>query len=137
MGYEVLEHTADLRLRVWGRDEEELFREALLAMAEIMKAERRRAEHEEKNVRNVHIQSQDITTLLVDFLNEILTLAQTHREIYTEIFFKRISEAELIAELSGFAVEGFEEDIKAVTYHEAEIRKNVEGNLETNLVFDI
>lgn len=136
MGYEVLEHTADLRLRIWGRGEEQLFREALMAMMEVMKPKARAMKHEKK-ARNIRVQSQDITSLLVDFLNEVLTLSQTNKEVYTEISFKRLDEQEIQAELSGFSVPKFEEDIKAVTYHEADIRKNAEGNLETNLVLDV
>ena len=37
----------------------------------------------------------------------------------------------------GFDIEEFDDDIKAVTYHEAEVRKNGKGNLETYMIFDI
>ncbi|MEK7162360.1 MAG: archease [Patescibacteria group bacterium] len=136
MPYEVLSHTADLKLRVWGRNPEELFSEALLAMMQILKSDLR-FKNEDLRMRNIKIQSPDMTALLVDFLNEALTLAQTNHEIYTEVHFKKLTEAELDTELSGFPVEEFEEDIKAVTYHEAEVIKNKKGDYETNLVFDI
>ena len=37
--YEILEHTADLKIRVFGKTKEELFLNSLLAMAESMKPE--------------------------------------------------------------------------------------------------
>ena len=35
------------------------------------------------------------------------------------------------------AVDAFDEDIKAVTYHEANIEENEEGVLQTTIIFDI
>jgi len=66
-----------------------------------------------------------------------LCLAHTHRESYAGAEIEAISETHIAATLRGCAAESFGEDIKAVTYHEAEIRENAAGNLETVLVFDI
>jgi SHS2 domain-containing protein len=43
----------------------------------------------------------------------------------------------LEATVYGRKVSGFKEDVKAVTYHEADITENEEGCLETVVVFDI
>ena len=86
MPYQILQHTADLRLRVYADSLEQLFYEAIRGMAGIMKHDT--AISKPAIVRKVVIESQDRTMLLVDFLNEVLTLAQTNKEIYTEVKFE-------------------------------------------------
>ena len=135
MAYRILEHTADVRLLVEGRTLEELFRDALRGMMEVLKAEK--MEGGPERIRKLEIEAASPTPLLVDFLNEVLWLAHTHREAFTAAEFGAISETCVEATLRGFPAEAFGEDIKAVTYHEAEIHTNAAGNLETMLVFDI
>lgn len=135
MAYKILEHTADVRLLVEGRTLEELFLEALRGMMEVLKPEKKEGGGE--STRRVQIEATSPTALLVDFLNEALWLAHTHREAVAEVNFEALTETRVVAVLRGAAVESFGEDIKAVTYHEAEIRENAAGNLETLLVFDI
>jgi SHS2 domain-containing protein len=142
MPYKILEHTADVRLLVEGRTLGELFAEALGGMMELMKEECGPEEAKLRGgppeiTRNVQVESPSATSLLVDFLNEALCLAHSHRERYEGVEFKEISESRVRATLRGRPVESFGEDIKAVTYHEAEVRRNAAGHFETRLVFDI
>lgn len=138
MPYEIIEHTADIKIRVWGSSLEDLFSEALLVMMKIVKATTRLPtgnlvvmEHK------IKVEAPDRTALLVDFLSEVLALSQTNKEIYTEVKFNKFSGTELEAVLRGVKVDEFDEDIKAVTYHEAEVRQNEKGEWETSIVFDI
>ena len=135
MAYRILEHTADVRMVVEARTLEELFREALRGMMEVLKPERKKGAAE--TTRRIELQAGSATPLLVDFLNEALWLAQTNREEFTADVIDGISETRVEAVLRGAPAESFGEDIKAVTYHEAEIRRNAAGNLETVLVFDV
>ncbi len=134
MPYEIIKHTADLRMKVGGKTPEELFAEALRGMMGVLKEE---SEKGEKRKRTIVVQSADRTSLLVDFLNEALAQAQINREIYDHVVFGRFSETALEAELEGAAVGAFDEDIKAVTYHEADVKRNEKGGWETMLIFDI
>ncbi|MCH7882833.1 archease [Patescibacteria group bacterium] len=134
MGYEVIGHTADIRLKVWGLTEKELFRDALLGMMNLIKPLGRGMS---KSRRVVKIEAGDQTALLVDFLNEALYQSHTKKEIYDEVKFNQLTDKNLEAELIGFPVDEFDEDIKAVTYHEAEIKKRPDGQFETTLIFDI
>lgn len=135
MPYTILEHTADVRLLVEGRTLAELFAEALRGMMEVLKPEGKADMAETQ--RRIHLESDSRTALLVDFLNEALCLAETHRESYAAVTFPSISETRLDAALRGRPVESFGEDLKAVTYHEAEIRETAKNTLETILVLDI
>lgn len=155
MAYTVLEHTADVRLLVEGRSLAELFSEALRGMMEILKAERKGSG--EESARRIQIESPSCTALLVDFLNEVLWLAHCNKELLDIVRIEVTqgdaasdekdaqagvpappkTETRVEAVLRGAPAQSFGEDIKAVTYHEADIRENVAGNLETVLVFDI
>lgn len=133
--FEILEHKADLKIRVFGRTKEELFEDALLAMNEGLKPKIKLLA--KKTKRTIKIASSDLSMLLVDFLSEVLYLTQVNKEIYVVAQFKKFSDAELEAELVGKKVARFGEDIKAVTYHNLEVRQKEDGTWEAVVLFDI
>lgn len=135
MTYEILKHTADLRMKVAGDTPEHLFAEAMRGMMSVLKADIPAGAPVRK--REISLEARDLTALLVDFLNEVLSLAQINKEVFPNVAFGNLTETSLEAEIEGVGIEKFDEDIKAVTYHEAEVRKNAEGKWETMLVFDI
>ena len=83
------------------------------------------------------LSSLDKTTLLIDFLSDILTASYEHKMIYDRCKFITLAGNSVNADLSGFKASGFDEDIKAVTYHEANVHQNEQGNWETVVIFDI
>ena len=133
--YKILEHKADLKIKVKGSSEEELFLNALLAMEEGLRPGTKETKEEIK--REIKIKSIDLPALLVDFLNEALYLIQVHKEIYNNVKFKKITDTELEAELFGQKLERFGEDIKAVTYHGLDIHQRKDGIWEATVLFDI
>src|SRR3989338_310971 len=72
-GFEILEHTADLRIKAWGKTKEELFKNALRGMAYVQKEEARIKKQESRITKKVQVKSTDMTALLIDFLSEVLT----------------------------------------------------------------
>lgn len=144
-GFEILEHTADLKIRVWGSTPEELFKNALQGMAHVQKPELRIANGELRITKKIKVESNDATTLLIDFLSAALTQSQINRVVFYDVKFLKFSDSpsagsgqvELEAEIEGVKVDEFDEDIKAVTYHEADIKQNPDGAYETLIVFDI
>lgn len=143
--FEILPHTADLRLKIYGQTKEELFRHALLGMFSSIRPQALGCQ--EKNdeyicqelpeKRKVVVHSPDLNSLLVDFLSEALYLSDVHNEVYLDAEILRLTDQEIEAILKGVKIQGFEEvEIKAVTYHELNIQK-VNDHYETNLVFDI
>jgi SHS2 domain-containing protein len=131
--YEILEHKADLKIKVWGNTQGELFLNALLAMQDCLKPELNKS----KVKRKISIESSDFPTLLVDFLSEVLYLIQVNKEIYNEAKFKKFTGTGLKAELIGKKVERFGEDIKAVTYHSLVVRQKEDRSWEAIVLFDI
>ncbi len=133
--YEILEHKADLKIRVFGRNKKELFLNALFGMSESQRPEIKKPE--EKIKREISVKSPDLSALLVDFLNEVLYLSQVNKEIYRNIKFKKLTDRDLDAEIFGEKAETFGEDIKAVTYHNLEIGQKTNKGWEAIVLFDI
>lgn len=132
--YEILSHTADVRVRVSAPDLKALFEDALHGMFAILEP----SATERAVERTVRVDSADLTALLVDFLNETLSLALTQVESYDRIarFDIDVETCAVSAVLTGHGVTGFGDDVKAVTYHEAELVHGPSG-WETMLVFDV
>lgn len=142
MPYQIIEHMADFKISVSGKTPEYLFSEAMAAMMFVLKNNPPKSA--DWRIRRIKINSPDLSALLVDFLSEVLSLAQINKEIYTlpangygKVNFKKFSQNYLEAELEGIGVDSFDEDIKAVTYHEADVKRDKDGFWKTNLVFDI
>ena len=130
--WEVDHHTADVRLRGTSPALEELFAEAVMALAELMEP----GGAGEPLSREITLEARDTTSLLVDFLNEVLTLMHIEHAAFGETRFASLSETGLRATISGTRVESFDEDVKSVTYHEAHLARDANGWTVT-LVLDI
>jgi len=129
---EVIEHTADVRLRIRGASMEELFRDALRGTMQLL-----HSEPGERTVeRTIEVQAGDRTTLLIDFLNEALSHAHVHRQAYDDVEFLALTDTRVAARLHGRNARAFGQDVKAVTYHEAEIRRE-NGLWSVTIVYDI
>jgi SHS2 domain-containing protein len=129
--FEILQHTADIRLRVRAASLDGLFRDAMLGMFAVMVPEIRDSRFEIR----VAIDSLDRTSLLVDFLNAVLSRAHIDRVAFDDVEFNTLTETDLVAEVTGRHAT-FAQDVKAVTYHEANVEM-VGDHWQTILVFDI
>ena len=143
--FELIPHTADLKIRVYGADYHELFANALRGMFQAIRPivsgcaiEQDRVVCKELPARHhIKISSSSYETLLVDFLSEALYLSDVNNEAYLDVLINTLIATEVDAELFGIAVQGFEVvEIKAVTYHDLAIRKK-NDHMEADIVFDI
>ncbi|XOB40170.1 MAG: archease [Candidatus Nealsonbacteria bacterium] len=132
--YQILEHTADVKVKAFGKDKKELFLNMLKGMASILQPE---VKSKQRKVRKIRIKSIGLETLLVDFLSEALYLTQINKEIYNNVKFKSFTDTEIEGELIGQKIERFKEDIKGVTYHEIDIHQGRDGVWEVTVIFDI
>ncbi len=132
--YEILEHTADAKIKVFGKAKQDLFLNAMLGMMAVLKTKKEKGG--QMAVRKIKIISPDINALLVDFLGEVNYLAQTHWEVYICAKFLKFSDTRLEAQVSGYKVNEFGGEIKAVTYHGLKILE-VADHWEADIVFDI
>lgn len=87
--------------------------------------------------KKIQITSPDLTSLLVEFLGEVLTLSHNLKTVFCRLKVASVHDQEIIGHIEGVKVGDFDEDIKAVTYHEADVRVNDQGTYETLIIFDI
>ncbi len=130
-------HTADIRMKLTADSVPELFHAALSGMNQLLNAGECERHRKPTIKRIIQINSPTLTTLLVEFLNEVLALSYTYRTLFCAFHVDRLVDGELVCFVAGAEVPGFDEDIKAVTYHEADVKKNADGRFETVIVFDI
>jgi SHS2 domain-containing protein len=135
--FEFMGHTADVRVKIRGSTVQELFEAGLLAMAEIIRPGGCNEAGGPEETRSLHITTVDRTALLVDFLSDVLTLSHSEGLLFCRTEISVLTECELVVSVFGRRVDGWDEDIKAVTYHEADVRKLVDGTWETMVIFDI
>ena len=83
------------------------------------------------------IESVDTTALLIDFLAEALSLMQTYFVLLPRVSIILLEETRVVGEFSGFNIDSFSEDVKAVTYHEADVTFNKNNEYETIIILDI
>ena len=132
-GFEEIEHTADLALRVYGRDMRELFANAACGMFALMAAP---SVEEASLQREVSLEATDYEGLLVDWLNELIYLHEVEGETYSQFAIKTLSPTELKAQVTGGPTKIKTRAIKAATFHELEVVKTDKG-YEATIVFDV
>jgi SHS2 domain-containing protein len=143
--FEILSHTADLKIRVYGKTIEDLFRNALVGMFQSIGPQSSKCRSENGNLvcdklpieRTLQVTAPNQESLLIDFLSHALSLSDIHNEAYLDVDIHYVDEKRIDAMLRGIEVEGFEVvEIKAVTYHGLKIEKKNE-RWQTDIVFDI
>lgn len=134
MSYKFLEHTADLRLQVEAATYSGLLQEAVAGLFTYLKPTPAKTN---KVQRRLMLSAPDKTALLIDFLNQVLFLAQSHKEMYDTIEFEICEERQIKCSLLGYPVKKFGRDIKAVTHHEAQVEYRPLLGWRAQLVFDI
>jgi SHS2 domain-containing protein len=134
--FQILEHRADLKIRVFGKDLKELFSNAALAMADQQNPDAREKTKEKEEWESVEITSPDLESLLVDWLSEILSRSDTYQKVYFDFKIEKLTQKQLKARIRGVSVEQKRIDIKAVTHHELKIEKT-DDLWRATIIFDI
>lgn len=135
--FSLLPHTADIRLHLEADSPDELFRAGLEGMSAILGEDFCTHPHPHDLRERIAFKSPDRTSLLIDFLSEVLTLTHTQRAIFCEAAIADLREDSLDITVFGSPVDRLAEDIKAVTYHEANVHERSDGRWETIVIFDI
>lgn len=113
--HEFIDHTSEVTLRLTASSQHELLAEAGRALGSLMlRGEEVRAGGA---WRSVEVSSSDSAALLVDWLNELIFLAETEWWIGTEFDVGECSDKHLKALVRGVAVEETPGFVKAATMH--------------------
>lgn len=131
-GYEEVEHTADVALRVWSEDFPGLLSQAAKGLYELTDID---SDTNSTVNRCFFIPSGNYENEIVDFLNELLFFLEEKSEIYRNFsFFERQDKLEVHAE--GCKALSQDRYIKAVTFHDLNIEESDLG-LEVVITFDV
>jgi SHS2 domain-containing protein len=130
--YTSVPHTADLALRIRGKDLPELFVNAAGALFDVMAVPPK----EITARRSIEVSASDAEALLIGWLNELILLHETEGETYANFTLDAFSPTRLQATVVGGPTVEKTLVVKAATYHDLRIVTTVDG-LEATIVFDI
>ena len=135
--FEFLDHTADIGLIVNGEDLRALFEnagEALFHLITDLRKVRRRTE------RRIEIGGESLERLMVDWLTELLYLHEVENLLFKGFHVESVGEDGLKAEVKGESfregVHAIKTEVKAVTYHQIEVRKE-NGHWRAQIILDL
>jgi len=135
--YELIDHTADIGIRAFGKTLEELFRNAAVGMFELM-AELDNVDPTEG--KTIALTSETLEDLYLFWHQELLFRASVDHMLYKEFLFDTLTERSLKARIRGegihFEKHRLKKEVKAVTYHELKVQKT-EAGWVGEVIFDI
>ena len=135
--FEIIDHTADIAIKVYGNTLKELFENAALGMFNIIADLEGIKSSTEIDIR---VEALDAEELLVEWLEELLYNFYTKNIIFSEFKINELSDTKLTARAKGrFIGENknrLKAEIKAATRHGIKIEK-INGKYETEIVFDV
>ena len=138
--FEIIDHTADIGLIAYGKNKEEVFINAAKAMFEIIAGENKNLK--ENFYDKIKLEADNLEGLLFAWLNELLYISETKLVILSKFKIKELSNYQIKAEVEGMKINPLsvkiEKEIKAVTYHRLEVKKDEEsGRWRAQIIFDI
>lgn len=137
--YELIEHTADIGIRIFGKDYNELFANAAFGLFDhIADLSHIKCNH----VEQITIKSTNIEELLVDWLNELLYLFSVKKYLFCQFSVTVEEKKNLKAIVKGVKLNPadlekiIKLEIKAATYHGLKIEQR--NNLFVGeVIFDV
>ena len=135
--YEVFEHTADIGIRVKGKDLKDLFRNAGRAIFQI-------STHKQFTRNKIHTniaikqKADNLEELLINWLNELLSLSSAKGLIFHGIKINKLEEKSLEALAVGSDITNYKvnTEIKAATFHELKLARNNSG-WQAEVILDV
>ena len=125
--YEYLEHTADVKFIAHGKSPDEMLSNAALALFNSMIDT---ATVQAKETWKVELSGPDLETLAYNWLSELVFLFETEFAVFStfDVKLRQNSDWSLQASIGGERIDhsrhAFDNEVKAVTLHEFEIKKN-------------
>jgi SHS2 domain-containing protein len=129
------EHTADWELHVWAQSLAGLFEQAARGMYSLCGVKFEMDSDPTCAVRLLHLEAGDAETLLVMYLSELLWIWERDGLGFEE-FHLELEDTRMEGRLLGSRIVDQDKEIKAVTFHNLNIR-NTDTGLEADLVFDV
>jgi SHS2 domain-containing protein len=139
--YEIIEHTADIGLKVFGETKKKLFINAARGMFFLITGSSKPIRQDNEQYWTIKSQGINLEELLVGWLSELLYIHSTDFVFLNDFIIESLTNNNLQAKSSGIKIDEspfqIEKEIKAVTYHNLQITKNEKGYWEATVIFDI
>lgn len=132
--FEEVEHSADLALRVRGADLAQLFVHAAQGMFYLMHCVQRG--DSQPTIHHIALEAPDSESLLVDWLNELLYLAERKQEHLLEYEIKALAPTSIVATVHGMTHHPRQKVIKAATFWDLRIVQH-DAYCEATITFDV
>lgn len=135
--YDVFEHTADIGLRVKGKDLKDLFKHAGLAIFQISSRKQFTKNKTHTNI-NIKISADNLEALFVDWLNELLSLSSAKGLIFHNLKINKLEDNALEAVAVGGDINDYKvnTEIKAATFHELKLTQDAAG-WQAEVILDV
>ena len=138
--FEIIDHTADIGIVAYGKTKKEVFINAAKGMFEIIAGENR--DLKENFYDKIKLEAKSLEDLLIAWLNELLYISEIKLVILNKFKIKELSDVQIKAEVGGTKINHLsvriKREVKAVTYHRLEIKKEEESGLwSAQVIFDI
>ncbi len=126
--YQLLPHPADIIIQATGDNLSEIFINSAKGLMSYI-FEEKKLDNQQPNVtEEINIESQDQSGLLIDWLREILYLSDYHDANFYNYEIVELNEKRIKAKVYGKKAEAIN-DVKAITYHQSELKKDNHGYL--------
>lgn len=134
--FELLEHTADIRIAAYGKDLQEVFVNMAFGLfSQIAEL----GQVQERESRDISIVSADVEGLLIDWLNELLFIFDVDNLVLKRFVIKEFQPMLLRATVYGERMDPTRHTIytgvKAATYHQLEIEEK--DGVTARVIFDV
>ena len=138
--YELIEHTADIGIRVRAGDLKGIFKNAALAMFDIAAEKKSRLSAVSRELKTVAVKqsAESLEELFINWLNELLSLSATKELIFSDFKIDKIDDESLQAKAIGLGINNYRvnTEIKAATYHQLKLHKE-NGGWVAEVIFDV
>ena len=135
--FEIINHVADVGIVAYGSDAKELFSNAALALFSLITEPE---SIEEKLQLDLEVSSEDMDSLLVEWLNELIYLFDVERILFNRFDIRSLTRNELDATCYGEGIDSMKHKIKlgvkAATYHMLKLEQNRDG-YKAQIILDI
>jgi len=136
--YTLIDHTADICIKVKGKTLEDLFSNAGAAVFDIIAERQKESNKAELKKFVIEQEADNLDDLFINWLNELLSLSAAREVIFTEFKFNTLHDTFLSAVAFGEDSGDFKinTEIKAATYHELLIKKSA-GGYSAQVILDV
>ena len=135
MSFEEISHTADVKIRVRAQTIDALFTDAFLALMQVVYGTDRNV----GTIKEIRIESDNIESLLCDFLSEVLFIAEVEGLVLSRADIK-IEGLHLTAILDGESFDPLRHssgtEVKGISYSGLIIQKDANGYM-LDILFDV